>query len=83
MAGYSSDFGKWVQKPETKARLASAKQNAWAQFTKKFSNTDKDQFFVQTNVDEKFKISAELFFNEGPESSLSVFGSDKILEPKN
>ena len=46
------------------------------QFTKKFPNADKDQFFVQTS-DEKFKISAEVFFSEGPESSLSVFGSDR------
>ena len=45
MAGYSSDFDKWARKPETKARLASAKKNVWAQFTKQFPNTDKDQFY--------------------------------------
>ena len=77
MAGFSSDFDKWVRKPETKAKLASAKKDAWAQFTKQFPNADKDQFYVQTSVDEKYNISAEVFFNEGPESSLNVFGSDK------
>ena len=54
-------FDKWYQKPETKAQLASAKKNAWDQFTKQFPNVDKDQFFVQTSVDEKYKITAEVF----------------------
>ena len=70
-------FDKWYQKPETKAQLASAKKNAWEQFTKKFPNADKDQFFVQTSVDEKYKISAEVFFKESAEVSSSVFGSDR------
>ena len=77
MAGYSSKFDEWARRSETKAKLASAKKNAWAQFTKKFPNADKHQFYVQTNVDENFKISAEVFFNESAGSSLSVFGSDK------
>ena len=77
MAGYSSKFDEWVRKPETKAKLASAKKSAWSQFTKQFLNADKTQFYVQTSVDENLKISAEVFFNEGPESSLSVFGSDR------
>ena len=75
MAGYSSDFDKWYQKPETKAQLALAKKNAWEQFTKKLPNAHKDQFFVQTSVDEKCKISAEVFFRESVVSSSSVFGS--------
>ena len=70
-------FDKWYQKPETKAQLASAKKNAWDQFTKQFPNADKDQFFVQTSVDEKYKISAEVFFKESAEVSSSVFGSDR------
>ena len=77
MAEYSSDFDKWVRKPETKAKLAAAKKSAWSQFTKQFPNADKTQFYVQTSVDEKLNVSAEVFFNEGPESSMSVFGSDK------
>ena len=64
MAEYSSAFDKCDQKPETKAQLASAKKNAWEQFTKQFPNADKDQFFVQTSVDENYKISAEVFFKE-------------------
>ena len=68
---------KWYQKPETKAQLASAKKNAWERFTKQFPNADKDQFFVQESVDEKYKISAEVFFKESAEYSLSVFGSDR------
>ena len=70
-------FDKWYQKPETKALLASAKKNAWDQFTKQFPNADKDQFFVQTSVDEKYKITAEVFFRESAEYSSSVFGSDR------
>ena len=70
-------FDKWYQKPETKAQLALAKKNAWDQFTKQFPNVDKDQFFVQTSVDEKNKITAEVFFRESAEYSSSVFGSDR------
>ena len=70
-------FDKWYQKPETKAQLALAKKNAWDQFTKQFPNADKDQFFVQTSVDEKYKITAEVFFRESAEYSSSVFGSDR------
>ena len=77
MTGFSSDFDKWVRKPETKAKLALAKKHAWSKFTKQFPNADKTQFCVQTSVDENLKTSAEVFFNEGPESSLSVFGSDR------
>ena len=72
-----ADFDKWARKPETKAKLALAKKNAWAQFTKQFLNADKTHFCVQTSVDEKYKISAEVFFNESAGSSVSVFGSDK------
>ena len=72
MAGYSSKFDEWARRPDTKTKLALAKKNAWAQFTKQFPNADKDKFYVQTSVDEHFKISAEVLFNEGPESSVSV-----------
>ena len=77
MAGYSSKFDEWARRPETKTKLASAKKNAWALFTKQFPNVNKDQFYVQTSVDENFKISAEVFFNESVGSSVGVFGSDK------
>ena len=72
-----TDFEIWARKPETKARLASAKKNAWDQFTKQFPNADKNQFQVETRVDEKYRISAEVFFNESEGSSVSVFGSDR------
>ena len=72
-----ADFDNWARKPETKAKLALAKKNAWEQFTKQFSNADKTQFYVQTSVEEKYRISAEVFFNESAGSSVSVFGSDK------
>ena len=71
------DFQTWARKPETKARLDTAKKNAWKQFTIAFPNADKTQFSVQTSVDEKFRISAEVFFNESATNSVSVFGSDK------
>ena len=77
MAENPSPFDKWYRKPETKAKLASAKKNAWEQFTKQFPNADKDQFFVQESVDEKYKISAEVFFKESADYSSSVFGSDR------
>ena len=72
-----SKFDEWVRKPQTKARLDLAKKNAWEQFTRQFPNANKTQFRVQTSVDEKFRISAEVFFNESEGSSVSVFGSDK------
>ena len=56
MAGYSSKFHEWARRPETKAKLASAKKNAWAQFTKQFPNAEKDQYYVQTNVDKNFEM---------------------------
>ena len=70
-------FDEWARRPDTKAKLDLAKKNAWAQFTKQFPNADKDKFSVQTSVDENFKISAEVFFNESADSSVSVFGSDR------
>ena len=70
-------FDKWYQKPETKAQLASAKKNAWDQFTKQFPNADKNQFYVQTSVDDKYRITAEVFFRESAEYSSSVFGSER------
>ena len=71
------NFENWAGKPETKARLALANKNAWEQFTKQFPNANKNQFQVQTSVDEKYRISAEVFFNESEGSSVSVFGSDR------
>ena len=73
----ASKFDQWAQRPETKAKLSSAQKNAWAQFTKKFPNADQDKFNVQTNVDENYKISAEVFWKESADSSVSVFGSDR------
>ena len=73
----ASKFDQWAIKPETKAKLASAQKNAWAQFTKQFPNADQDKFNVQTNVDENYNISAEVFWKENADSSVSVFGSDQ------
>ena len=72
-----TDFQNWARKPETKARLALAKENAWEQFRKQFPNADKNQFQVKTRVDEKYRITSEVFFNESEDSSVSVFGSDR------
>ena len=72
-----SAFDKWARNPETKAKLAAVKKSAWSKFTKQFPNVDKTQFDVETSADEKYNISAEAFFNEGPGSSQSVFGSDR------
>ena len=70
-------FTKWAQKPEAKAKLASAKTSAWVDFTKQFPDADKTKFVAQTNVGEKWNITAEVFFKEGPGSLQSVFGSDR------
>ena len=70
-------FTKWAQKPETKAKIAMAQTSAWAEFTKQFPNADKTKFVAQTNVDDKWNITAEVFFKEGPGSLQSVFGSDR------
>ena len=72
-----SAFDKWARNPETKAKLAAVKKSAWEKFTKQFPNADKNQFFAQTSVDEKYNITAEVFFNEGSGSSASVFGSGR------
>ena len=72
-----SKFDEWARRSDTKAKLALSKKNAWAKFTRQFPNADKDKFSVQTSVDENFKISAEVFFNESSDSSVSVFGSDR------
>ena len=62
-------FTKWLQKPETKAKIA-----AWEDFKKQFPNADKTKFAVQTNADDKGNITAEVFFKEGSGSLQSVFG---------
>ena len=42
-----------------------------------FRTRKKNQFFAQTSVDDKWNVTAEVFFNQGPGSSQSIFGSDK------
>ena len=61
----------------SKAKLAAAKQSAWADFTKQFPNGDKTKFVTQTDVDNKWNITVEIFFKEGQGSLQSVFGSDR------
>ena len=70
-------FTKWAQKPETKAKLTAAETNAWVDFTKQFPKADKTKFVTQTNVDQQWNITAEVFFKEGPGSLQSMFGSDR------
>ena len=41
MAGYSSKFDEWARRPDTKAKLALAKKNAWAQFKQALMKTSK------------------------------------------
>jgi len=71
------DFQRWVQRPDMKAKKATAQTNAWAEFTKQFPNADKNQFVAQINIKEKRNITAEMFFKEGPGSLQSMFGSDR------
>ena len=51
---------KWAQKPETKAKIDAVKKSVWAQFTKQFPNADKNQFFAQSSVDDRWNVTAEL-----------------------
>jgi len=71
------DFEKWAQRPDTKAKEATAQTNSWAEFKKQVPNADKNQFVAQINIDEKRSITAEMFFKAGEGSLQSVFGSDR------
>ena len=64
-------------KTRDKSQTSRGKKSAWEQFTKQFPNADKNQFFAQTSVDEKYHVTAEVFLNEDSGSSVSVFGSDR------
>ena len=79
MSGYSSKLDEWARRPDTKAKLDSAKKNAWAKFTKQFPNADKDQFYVQTSIDGNFKISAEVFFNEARTLQLAFLAQTESI----
>ena len=70
-------YTKWAQKPETKAKITAANKSEWADFTKQFPNADKTKFVAQTDVDNKWNITVEIFFKEGQGSLQSVFGSDR------
>ena len=85
MAGYfSKKFDEWYRKPETKAKLVLAKENAWNQLTKQYPNADKTKFKVQTSVDDNYKISAEVFLKEGSgDFAERVWLRQKVLEPAN
>ena len=74
---YSKEFDDWIQKPETKAKLALAQKNAWDQLTKQFPNADKTKFKIQTSVDDNYNISAEVFLKASSNLLQSVFGSDR------
>ena len=74
---YSKEFDDWIQKPETKAKLALAQKNAWDQLTKQFLNADKTKFKIQTSVDDNYNISAEVFLKASSNLLQSVFGSDR------
>ena len=76
-------YEEWANKPETKAKIAAAEKGAWAKFDQTFPNADKTKFTVQTTVDEKNNITAEVFFKAGSGSLESVFGSDRKFWSKN
>ena len=76
-------YEEWANKPETKAKIAAAEKGAWAKFDQTFPNADKTKFTVQTTVDEKNNITAEVFFKAGVGSLESVFGSDRKFWSKN
>ena len=61
----------------TKAKLAAVKKAPGDNLQNSFRMHTKLNSLVQTSVDEKYNVSAEMFFNEGSVSSLSVFGSDR------
>jgi len=69
-------FEKWAQRPNTKAKEATAQTNTWTAFTKQFPDADKNQFVAQINIDENWNVSAEMFFKAEKGFLQSVFGSD-------
>jgi len=70
-------FEKWAQRPNTKAKEATAQTNTWTAFTKQFPNADKNQFVAQINIDENWNVSAEMFFKAEKGFLQSMFGSDR------
>ena len=64
-------------KARDESQTCFGKENAWEEFTKQFPYADKTQFRAQTSVDEKYRITSEVFFNESEGSSVRVFGSDR------
>ena len=75
---------KMGTKARDKSQIDAVKKSAWAQFIKQFPNADKNQFFVQTNVGDKWNVTAELFFQRRPRGFTEcVWFRQKILEPAN
>ena len=52
-------------------------KKAWGDFLKQFSNEDKSKLVGDVFIGDKYNVSVEMFFKEGPGSLLSVFRSDR------
>jgi len=63
-----------MEMPEAKIKASIAKTKAWTRFAGQFLNTDRNQFVVQVEFDEKHNVKAEIFFKDSPTSFQSVFG---------
>ena len=74
-------FDEWARKPETKAKLALAKKNAWEQFTKQFPYAVKTQFYVQTRKywSQKMKNALGMIGEEGFPFQLSLLKTKRTL----
>ena len=46
----------------------AAQTKVWTDFLKQFPNADKSNFVAPVFIDDKYNISAEIFFKEGPGS---------------
>ena len=66
-----------VQSPEGKTEITEAEKDAWVPFNRQFPNAEKSQFVAKATVESKDNVSVEIFFDKGPGSLQSVFGSER------
>lgn len=70
------DVFKWLQTPEGLIKSKIAETIAGNEFVAHFPKAGGTKFIAQVYGNEKHQVTAEIFFNEGPGSLQSVFGSD-------
>ena len=72
-------FDEWARRPDTKAKLASAKKNAWAQFTKHFPNAGKDNSVFKQALMETSKLVQKCFSMKARALQLACLAQTEII----